>query len=660
MAGFADGMKYRLAKTIDGLLRQPFPAAKAQLRPNSPSAIPSITVSSKESDLPIRKNNIDPESRLHTRAETVTILLTALLDIDPLRSSPGTLSSIHSLLKTLVRLKPDLPHDILQIVATTPSDHVRFRALCLLHTYWPTSVGHMLTGESLPQLDYDNERAQAALQVSSLPTRARPNPHKWITWLYPEHSLNSTVATTGQVAPSSLDVLEILRCNECNKPVQGFALRCVSGHHNPVHLQCHVAPEDSSVIHYAAITGQTKLSFPKYRIIDQNVRASVFTNIEEGPLILTIGDHRFRLVTIFTCTLCCLCKNPIWCEVVRAPYGLTKFVHCREISQQGYRCFNCSKFGHLICLSQHTKRLPACVQTNTLQISDITIASEVVSQSFKKHYADLPTSRVSLERLSKFELVIFHHLLQTQIWMLESGIAGATLVIERQRKSSNFELYKWLRSYSESIASRGGSLPPAIDTFCSLTAMSCSSDLLANDAFLDHCVAQIHAELFPDSSESSPVSSLLVGDAGIILREKFGVETELACLYLLRLLQEAGRLERFDGHSSELTGTSRLIFPVPNMLVQKPQTSVVFPAISACLFSHSVAVQEVGFILLSRYCFPHPSLQEGVEVVIRWLLDDSESSWTATKMSRNESGQPDSELERILPGQADDVPLKTR
>lgn len=76
-------------------------------------------------------------------------------------SSPllATVFRIHSLIDLIVARKPDLPLDLLQIVAHGSST-ARFGALSLLSTFWPKTMGHLDVGKAFPSFEYSKDLYQ--------------------------------------------------------------------------------------------------------------------------------------------------------------------------------------------------------------------------------------------------------------------------------------------------------------------------------------------------------------------------------------------------------------------------------------------------------------------------------------------------------------------
>ena len=310
---FADGMRFRLLLAIDRFLLQQYSTSHAQSHSNIDIPVTTIAVNSEDADA------TNSSISAHIHSQVIPLLLSDILESISVRSSSGTLFARHNLLRTLVKVKPDLPIDILYVIAYTSSSSARYCALRLLYTFWPNCLGHVSIGDYPPQLFSVEDGAYSELNRMHIPASIEHGIHHWIPWLYPEMSIshNSMLDDVHHKIANPLEA----RCRDCRKLVHGFALQCI-GLHDPVHLQCYVAPEGSSVLHYMSETGQTKLSFSKFCLTPKNLRTSVF-GIKEGiPSTTNINRHCLFLVTNLTCTVCFICKEPLWCATNCIARGL--------------------------------------------------------------------------------------------------------------------------------------------------------------------------------------------------------------------------------------------------------------------------------------------------------------------------------------------------
>ena len=295
------------------------------------------------------------------------------------------------------------------------------------------------------------------------------------------------------------------------------------------------------------------------------------------------------------------------------------------MSQQGYRCSLCYKFAHASCIADHQTQMPACLLLDTLHISDISVNPEILNRSFHSHFANIPKDVTAVTYLSNFELVVLCHLLRTQIWMLESGITLGTVIVDSASESLHFAVHELLHRYSATLKKSRNALPDAIDAYCQSTELPCSSSLLADNVFLDYSAARIQAGGLHTSARVS--TSLALSTVMSRLDQEFGIKTKFVSEYFLTLLQETGRLETIDGGPLSVSTECELIVSLPVMLVPGPHRLLILQAISACLSTPSVTVQEAGLLLLSRYCQPNrlaspQNLQHGLDLLIRWLLND--------------------------------------
>ncbi|KAG0144392.1 hypothetical protein CROQUDRAFT_625630 [Cronartium quercuum f. sp. fusiforme G11] len=228
------------------------------------------------------------QSRTSIQLQSIfSIVLSCVLShITAATASLPTIYQSHQIIEFLIKSKPDVYDDILYVIAYTTHSATRYKAISLLSTFWPKSIGHLMVGTNFPRHSYKDDVYRHDSGENHLPP-LHDMPHEWIPWRFP--GSNRDRGTSSALVDMPADSAEELKasrnssndsfaglhnCLRCGKLVKGFGLKCVANH-EPVHLQCLTSVENIFQIYYKTDQG-TKIGQPCFSQILPNKRTSLF------------------------------------------------------------------------------------------------------------------------------------------------------------------------------------------------------------------------------------------------------------------------------------------------------------------------------------------------------------------------------------------------
>ncbi|KAH8923727.1 hypothetical protein BT69DRAFT_140619 [Atractiella rhizophila] len=360
--------------------------------------------------------------------------------ISPLSSPPY----FRALIETIVDLKSDAYMDLLEIIAYGSSKS-RLAALSILAAFYPRAIGHLSVADPLPRLD---SKQSEAVEVSP--------------WTHPARG-NVVVATPRGQKNKGRDDAHVFvpwkyaggsaQCLECGKLVEGFGLRCITGHHDPVHFNCLNTKDASFMSHYVTDTGMNRIAAPRFSYIPaelngQRMGQKSASESRFMPTFFEVANHAYRLVNCFTLMICFCCRKPLW--------GTTA---------QGYKCNKCFKFAHWTCL-QSLARTPhedasRCVPADSSPVKEISIDWTDLRKDFLAHFKPIVMNESQLKNRTHEDVLIFYTQLWIQLHLLEYGIAAGTILVNQSgplriaaatESMDNFELHYLVQLYEAYIA----------------------------------------------------------------------------------------------------------------------------------------------------------------------------------------------------------------
>ncbi|KAJ3801305.1 hypothetical protein GGU11DRAFT_741651 [Lentinula aff. detonsa] len=522
-------------------------------------------------------------------------LLAAILEnVDFVRNRVEVIQHLYRLLNAIFTLKLDAHLDVLDIIAYhTPI--ARRGATCLLTTFWPKAVGHVVVSKS-PVLRKFLD-LQAGTRLPSHETSYHV--HQFVPWFFLD------------LGQSTLDKPE---CDACAMPIHRFGLFCPFCICS-VHFDCYHYPEGNVSIDYASDTDSSVNRVAMYRlspILDRRTIAGAGT--------IQIQYHNFRLVNIFTLCLCMLCQKPLW-----------------GIHTQGLQCTSCLRFVHSTCVS--TSNVPSCGSTQK-DWSCVMIPPSSLTQSCIEFYADLFTLTEQDVKNGGYEDVsIIYSSLSTQMQIINNGFELGSIVLSERNSSRSqiqevplFQLHDLLSWCEHYLSSETLPVSPAISEYLeenhvfrrNLNMMFEWSNLvyIASAIKTDYnsrnflaptsemlSVSALHAESGLDPKESNyPFEVVTLAHMRDVLGYEFNVHSDAAAKLLLSHMHHVGLFDRVDLESKLFaSGEGQNLycsFPLPIGLDESPDVETLFASVEACLSDLDLSVNETGFLLLCRRLWP--------------------------------------------------------
>lgn len=590
--------------------------------------------SSKTVDILSTRAPRQPLSMYYLTSLTSPLLVAILDNIDLTSPHAPTLHRLCQLVNLIATCKPDAYLDVLEVVAYHTSK-ARRSALCLLSTLWPSALGHAIVSKPLPIFSYLDSLQRIGGVGPMLRRQAdHPYTHQFVPWRFPATS--STPALFEGVSQHS--------CRSCSTTIHGFGLLCpfcLCG----VHFDCYDCPEGSFLSQYSLASDPDT----------QKVAVHRFSHVlsprrDWDPWVVKKGYHVFRLVNIFTLSLCFICRTPLWGCVT-----------------QGLKCSSCQQFMHTSCLQRATSAdLPRC-RTAKVDSQHMTITSNSLRRSFSDHYRDI-LAVDDLKKRTYEEISVIFSVLWIQLQLLNNGVALGSVVIDSQKPSLNipvkkdpddWELHYVLQSCERYLAS--GRLPIAVvtDEYIQESRRSAAEHCMMFDWSHLGYIATIIKSPFEESEPIFASHNLLnvnppQGPADGIneaprqpfevaslphMRNALGYEmhifSDAITGHLLSHLHHLGFFHRQDLQPIFYEGRFSneeipCVFAIPLGLDVSTEVETLFAAIEGCLSDLDLSVNEQGLLLLTRKLWPNGMASEYglhrlTQNLISWILAEVSS-----------------------------------
>ena len=586
------------------------------------SLAPSKTVNLRSTKAPLRPLAV------YYLASLIPPLLVAILEnIDLTSPSPPILHRLYRLIDVIATSKPDSYLDVLEVVAyhTTKA---RRSALCLLSTFWPNALGHVFISKPLPIFSYVDSLQRTGGTGPMLRRRVdHPYAHQFVPWRFATVSKPTSFESTLQQA-----------CRSCSVAIAGFGLLC------PfcmcaVHFDCYDYPEGSFLSQYALASDPNT----------QKVAVHRFCHVlsprrDWDPRVIKKERHAFKVVNIFTLTLCFICRKPLWGCVM-----------------QGLKCSSCQQFVHSSCLSVASSAdLPRC-RSIKIDSSHMTIHFDPLRLSFLDHYRDVLAIK-DLKTRTYEEISVFFAVLWTQSQILNNGVALGSIVIQKDSTfpstklddPEKWELHYVLESCERHLASGRLPVSVAMDEYLQESHRNAVEQLMlfdwSNMAYISTVIKSSFQESKPvfasrdllnvnppqmpaDDENDAPRDHYELVSLSH-MRDALGYELHLfsdaAAGYLLVHLHHLGFFNRQDldpflfatEFSSEEVAC---VFPIPQGLDLSTDVETLFAAVEGCLSDLDLSVNEQGFLLLVRRLWPNGmaseyALRRLAKNIVSWIL----------------------------------------
>ncbi|CAG8469783.1 6847_t:CDS:10 [Acaulospora colombiana] len=577
-------------------------------------------------------------------------------------SSLETLYQMNKTLGLMILQKPDLYLDIIEIMAHgDPAS--RMLATCMLFSFWGSSIGLPSIGEDLLAMKYSehlraHENLQSGVEDYSPP---KVHNHQLYSHIFSDHFLNkrqnnndkySSIIVNNKNAQLSSPADVSNSCFQCHKPVVGFGLRCNTCKLG-LHFECYNSDDGGFLTEYSSESGVHKMSTPRYSNLMHGPREVTSINNQTADshaniISAYICGHTFHLINLFTLTLCMICRLPLW-----------------GIMHQGYRCATCNRFIHSSCLKSKSLETDVPCHRSFLSESDALIDHESLRESFKSYYDPILISEERILTYNYEELSIMATIFQMQNNILNNGLLAGCLMIKPEfqnplsSKSERFEKFELqeaialYESYLENgkvfLTSRSNEYWEGVRRRCDLWIIS-SEDYLTHLASvikfgIESELTDVHlsvnalvANLMPsaDNNVVSPDGILNTKELIMWVRKQLGFHSDFSAKILLQQMANYGLLDRIDGYpilfdDANIEGINghECLFPLPFANECSPTVETLVASISACLSDVNVTVNECGFLLMTRRCWPDPYLSKYVlerliYSIIEWVCDEDE------------------------------------
>ncbi|KAF8328909.1 uncharacterized protein EI90DRAFT_3063988 [Cantharellus anzutake] len=505
---------------------------------------------------------------IYRLGSVVPPLLSAVLDCVEINDSSVESLELFRAVRVLEMIaagKLDSYLDLLQVIAYHSSE-ARYRAYSV--------IGHVTASVPFPVVS----KPPRPRDVKRLKVHGNDNPfdHQFIPWRFQALIRRSTVATTG--GPSALTTDYPTSCQVCNESISGFGLKCVL---------CPCA------LHFIFFS-----QYPSAQDSEtQRLAVTRFSRIlprRKGELdCVSINNHHFHIVNLFTLTLCFVCRLPIW--------GCTL---------QGLRCDKCHLFVHHTC----------------------------ISDQFNECNASPPTSKLPFFE----DISILQGVLWTQLQILMNGIASGSIIIEqpspstdlgRENRVEEFELQYCVRIYEAYLASGRNPKSSPLEYYQRLHRSSVDTSILFDWSLLLYIVATSNLlsvqTTLPPHPPSPPQVSEIVSLAHIrdVLGSEMNVKSDVAAKHCF-FRRVDGQFRLFDDRDAP-PNQIFCIFPLPVLLDTSVDVETLVAAIEASLADIDLSVNESALLLLNQRCPPNIWASEYglgrlARAILSWICTDDD------------------------------------
>ncbi|CAG8454894.1 2892_t:CDS:10 [Ambispora gerdemannii] len=358
------------------------------------------------------------------------------------KSSLETIFHMHHTLAIMIESKPQLYHDIIEVIAFG-GESSRAQAVNILFFFWGNCTGHPVIGHPLQNNEHSHQFSPHIFTERANKFTSASTKDKHATLMMSKRS--SLIEMHGQLMPTE----NPNGCMQCFEPVIGFGLRC-NGCKINLHFGCYNLADGVFLANYSLDSGVHKLSTPRFCDILPNPRRVICdddnsNNNNSDDVLITIENqngHKFHLINLFTLVLCMSCHEPLW-----------------GIMHQGYRCEYCNRFLHIHCLDSQKHHLQSCPLNGKMSEADALIDHDLLRKTFLQYYKPIVVSHETLPSYSVEELSVMISILEIQDSIVNNGILAGCLLVRQQssnhplsqqeEKLEKFELQELLTLYEE-------------------------------------------------------------------------------------------------------------------------------------------------------------------------------------------------------------------
>ena len=530
-------------------------------------------------------------------------------------ASTFVLYRLRHMFDMIVDLRPDASLNVLETIAYhTPK--ARSAALSILYSYWPRAVGHCSI-----------TRPFGSLSDADAPPSHHPQAHQFVLWRFTETS-----------AQLLFDGSILRECRSCLKHVVGLGLfcpLCICA----VHFDCYDYPDGNLLVEYPIEPDSGTQKVAVHRFCHVHPPASG----HKSPVQHILG-HTFRVINIFTLSICFICKSPLW--------------GCHS---QGLKCDNCHHFVHAKCTAGLA--LPQCL-TAPLTSAHTIISPHNLRHSFDNHFKGL--LGLDSDSIRHYEeILICSDILWSQLQILNNGLALGSISIEggdEASRSFSLELQYLHDRLRGALVSQTPIPSDMLSSFYDECRSPSRETLLFDWSTLVFFTTGIkfvdgaphpHAggdlldpflETQPDDTMSRPqyYDAIPLGLIRDNLATNFQIYLDIAAETLLSQLYHVGLIELPEIHRIETNDLlqhkeSLCLFALPLSLDLSANVETLMTAIEACLSDIDLSVNEAGFLFLVRRAWPtemstNYALRRLMKSVLGWILAEV-GSFTCRKVN---------------------------
>ncbi|KAG8959863.1 hypothetical protein FRC00_001196, partial [Tulasnella sp. 408] len=431
--------------------------------------------------------------RIYQLSSLVSPLLAAVLEsVDWLSAETpiDVVHRVHRLLEFIADCKPDAYLDLLEIVAYH-TEPVRHAALSVMLSFWPHAVGHAYVGRAFPIVSYTTEVALRESRRSRIPVDECAYAHQFMAWGFSTSQPGSASLSLSPNPEHQAGFTSPDQCQGCGQVIEGFGLICTICL-CAVHIQCYDYPDGQFFAMYPSPhdARMQKVALTRFSHVLPNRRSLT-------PPVTRRDKHTFRLVNLFTLTLCMVCKLPLW-----------------GCAAQALECSGCKQFVHPGCVS--TSSLPTC-RVATLSSSTFTIEWNTLRKSFMDEYQAILFEEEELSKCSYEEISVAYGVLWTQLQILRQGIAsGSVLAVEKRSSTSSLKetaVDEWdiqgiLKLYESFLQAESHPKSDTLEEYKSMARMHIRpSDATSQLSFIFEWPLLVYATAILKSPRKAPANS---------------------------------------------------------------------------------------------------------------------------------------------------------
>jgi hypothetical protein len=274
------------------------------------------------------------------------------------------------------------------------------------------------------------------------------------------------------------------------------------------------------------------------------------------------------------------------------------------------------------------------------------------------------------------EIAVYYGVLWTQLQIFSNGIASGSIIVEqknpttpsaRENRIDEFELQYLVKLYGSYLSSGRLRKSTIFSEYQQYNVMTPSKlDFMFDVSFLCYVTTLIkapfnteeqapnllnvsvnsisqHSHVEPNEAMMHPFENVPLSHMRDCLGYRLNLRSDPAARYFLSHLHTLGMFNRLDldpdlFKDTESDPMTYCSFPIPVMLDPSVNVETLVAAIESCLQDIDIAVNEVGFLLLTRRAWPtgfasEYGLNRLAKAISSWIFAEVRSFAHANKLS---------------------------